>query len=82
MRCLVNKHLDIICDLGYYNNNDRQRRVSVKALKYRGGLANLAIWSFREGLCSETPSQSRQKPKENAQNKEIGFYEPISFLYF
>ena len=45
--------------------------MSVKALICRGASASLAIWSFREGLCNETPSRSRGKPKENAQNRLV-----------
>lgn len=41
--------------------------MSAKVLKYRMVPASLAIWSFREGLCNETSSRSRRKPKENAQ---------------
>ena len=63
--------LDIIRFFVYYNSNDRQRRVSVQALKHNSVPVGLVMRSFREGLCNETSSWSRQKPKENAQNRLV-----------
>ena len=50
---------------------DRQQRVSVQALKHNSVLDSLVMWSFREGLCSETSSRSRHQPKENAQGRPV-----------
>lgn len=41
--------------------------MSVKALKHSSVPASLVMRSFQEGLCNETSSRSRRKPKENAQ---------------
>ena len=60
--------LDIIQLPEYNNSSGRQRRVSTQAMKRRGVPASLAAQSFREGLCRETSSRSRRKPKENTQS--------------
>lgn len=45
--------------------------MSVQAMKHNSVPDSLVMQSFREGLCSETSSRSRHKPKENAQNRPV-----------
>ena len=41
--------------------------MSVQAMKHSSVSGSLAMWSPREGLCSETPTRLGLWPKENAQ---------------
>ncbi|MEG2455355.1 MAG: hypothetical protein RSC08_03785, partial [Oscillospiraceae bacterium] len=64
-------HLDIFLGVVYNDSEDRQHRVSIKALKHSRVPVSLVMLSFREGLCNETSSRSRRKPKENAQGRLV-----------
>ena len=59
---------------------DRQRRVPVQALKHNSVPESLVMWSFREGLCSETSNRSRLRPNENARNRPV-YHVQDGFLF-
>ena len=54
--------------LSYDKDTGGQRHVSVKALKHSSAPERLAMWSFREGLCSETSNRRRLQGRKKMLN--------------